>query len=80
MVVVPEDPANNQGLFRRDQSDSDGTFTLANIVPGRYMVLAIENGWDLEWANPEVLSKFMAQGESVVVEPKGKYSVKVKVQ
>ena len=80
VVVVPEDPANNQGLFRRDQSDSDGTFTLANIVPGRYMVLAIENGWDLEWANPEVLSKFMAQGESVVVEPKGKYSVKVKVQ
>jgi hypothetical protein len=77
---VPEDPVNNQVLFRRDQSDSDGTFTLAIVVPGRYTVLAIENGWELEWANPDALKKFMAQGEPVTVAPKGKYSVKVKVQ
>ena len=80
VILVPEDPVNDQVLFRRDQSDSDGTFTLAIVVPGRYTVLAIENGWDLEWANPEVLKKFMAQGEPVIVAPKGKYSVKVKVQ
>ena len=29
IVLVPQDPANNAPLFRRDQSDSDGTFTLA---------------------------------------------------
>ena len=80
VVLIPPDPANSPSLFRRDQSDSDGTFTLANVVPGRYTLLAIENGWELEWANPEVLRKFMAQGEAVIVEPKGKYSVKVKVQ
>ena len=80
VVLVPEDPSNNQVLFRRDQSDSDGTFTLANIVPGGYTVLAIEKGWDMEWANAEVLKRFMPQGEKVVVEPKGKYSIKAKVQ
>jgi hypothetical protein len=80
VLLAPADPANNQALFRRDQSDSDGTFTLANVVPGRYTVLAIQDGWDLEWTNPEVLKKFMAQGEPVVVETRGKYSVKVKVQ
>jgi hypothetical protein len=80
VILVPEDPVNNQVLFRRDQSDSDGTFTLAIVVPGRYTVLAIENGWDLEWANTDALKKFMAQGEPVTVAPKGKYSVKVKVQ
>src|SRR5262249_14544774 len=39
IVLVPADAADNQVLFRRDQSDSDGTFTLANVVPGRYTVL-----------------------------------------
>jgi 5-hydroxyisourate hydrolase-like protein (transthyretin family) len=80
VVLVPADPANNRVLFRRDQSDSDGTFRLSDVVPGRYALLAIEDGWELEWANPDVLKKFMPQGEPVVVEPRGKYSVKVKVQ
>jgi len=80
VVLVPADPAHNQVLFRRDQSDSDGTFTLGNIVPGTYTLLAIQNGWDLEWSKPEVLRRFMAQGEAMIVAPKGKYSVKVKVQ
>jgi hypothetical protein len=80
IVLVPADPANNQVLFRRDQSDSDGSFRLAEVVPGRYTLLAIDDGWELEWANPAVLRKFMAQGEPVVVETKGKYSVKLKVQ
>jgi carboxypeptidase family protein len=80
VVLVPADPANNRVLFRRDQSDSDGTFRLSDVVPGRYALLAIEDGWELEWANPDVLKKFMPQAEPVVVEPRGKYSVKVKVQ
>ncbi len=80
VVLVPADPANNQVLFRRDQSNSDGSFQIGFVAPGRYTLLAIENGWDMEWANPTVLAKFMAQGESLTVESKGKYSVKVKVQ
>jgi protocatechuate 3,4-dioxygenase beta subunit len=80
VVLVPADPGNNQLLFRRDQSDSDGTFGIADVVPGRYTLLAIADGWDLEWANPAVLQRFMAQGEPLTVESKGKYSVKVKVQ
>jgi hypothetical protein len=80
VALVPEDPFNNQVLFRRDQSDSDGSFTLANIVPGRYTVLALENGWDTEWGTPEALKRFLPRGDKVVVEAKGKYSIKVKVQ
>jgi hypothetical protein len=39
-VMVLLVPDENLILFRRDQSDSDGTFTLGNIVPGRYRLLA----------------------------------------
>lgn len=80
VVLVPADPAHNQVLFRRDQSDSDGTFTLPTIVPGDYKVLAIENGWELEWTKPEVLEKFMAGAVAVQAQPSGKYNVKINVQ
>ena len=80
VLLVPDNPANNVPLFRRDQSDSDGTFTLRVIVPGKYALLAIKNGWDLEWANPATLKPYMREAETIQVEAKGKYQVKVKLQ
>jgi hypothetical protein len=80
VVLVPQEPGRNLARFRRDQSDSDGTFTLQSIVPGNYTVVAIDNGWDLEWSNPEVLKPFLASGATVQVEPDGKYRMKVKAQ
>ena len=79
-VLVPQDPTNNLGLFRRDQSDSDGTFTLNYILPGNYTIVAIANHWDLEWSNPEALKPYLAQGTPIQVEAGGKYEIKVKVQ
>jgi len=80
IVLVPQDPANNLPLFRRDQSDSDGTFTLSNVVPGAYTAIALANGWDLEWANPAVLQPYLKRGETVQVPAEGKLQIKVQVQ
>jgi hypothetical protein len=80
VVLVPADPGHNQILFRRDQSDSDGTFTLPSAVPGDYTALAIEDGWELEWTNPEVLRNYTSRGVAVHVQPNGKYNIKVAVQ
>jgi hypothetical protein len=67
VLLAPEDPKNNEILFRRDQSDSDGTFDLPNVVPGKYRLLAIERGWDLEWANPAVLETFLAKSAPIEI-------------
>ncbi len=80
IVLVPGDPANNLPLFRRDQSDSDGTFTLPNVVPGQYTVVALANGWDLEWSNPATLKPYLKGGETVQVSGEGKLQIKVQVQ
>jgi hypothetical protein len=80
IVLVPDDPERNIELFRRDQSDSDGTFTLPLVVPGKYTMLAIANGWDLEWNKAAVLEPYMKLGEKLEVAPKGRYRVKVEVQ
>ena len=80
VLLVPPDPVHNPRFVEREQSDSDGTFTLAGVVPGRYTVLAIANGWELEWRNPAVLQPYLSQGKILEVEPNGKYDVKVPVQ
>ena len=80
IILVPHDTAHNSPLFRRDQSDSDGTFTLPNVVPGQYTVVAIMNGWDLEWGNPAVLQPYLKGGEAVQVPGEGKLQIKVQVQ
>jgi len=80
VLLAPEDPKNNQILFRRDQSDSDGTFELSNIFPGRYRLLAIENGWDLEWANPAVLEVFLAKSVPLEVKAGDQLKQTIEVQ
>ena len=80
IVLVPRDPAHNSPLFRRDQSDSDGTFTLRNVVPGQYTVVAIANGWDLEWGNPVALMPYLERGEAVLAPAGGKLQIRVQVQ
>jgi Carboxypeptidase regulatory-like domain len=67
IVLVPENPADNRDLFRRDQSDSDGSFALLDVIPGRYTVIAIQDGWTVNWAEPEVLSHYLTRGQSVTV-------------
>jgi hypothetical protein len=67
-------------LMQRDQSDSDGPFTLARVVPGSYILLAIAEGWDKEWADPSVLKQWISGGQFIQVAPNRESTVKVLVQ
>jgi len=77
VVLVPTDAKSNIELFRRDQSDSDGSFTLPDVVPGSYSVIAIENGWDIDWSVPSVLARYTAHGQAVTIGPQTKGSVQL---
>ena len=77
IVLVPKDPEGNRELFRRDESDLDGTFALQNVVPGSYTLLAIEDGWDLDWATPAVLAAYLPHGQRVIVDDKARGVVHV---
>ena len=67
LVLVPKNPAGHVAEFRRDQSDSDGSFSLLNVVPGEYTVVALEDGWDLDWAKPEEIGRYLKDGAPVTV-------------
>lgn len=77
VVLVPKNPETDRNLFRRDQSDLDGTFTLHGVIPGSYTLLAIENGWDLNWSQPGVISAYLKQGRTIKVSDQSARSMNV---
>jgi hypothetical protein len=67
IVLVPKIAEGDYDSFRRDESDLDGSFSLHDVVPGSYTVIAIENGWDLEWAKPAVVAQYLKHGRTLEV-------------
>lgn len=67
VVLVPKNPELDRDLFRRDQSDLDGTFLLRDVIPGSYTLLAIENGWDLDWSQPGVITAYLKHRRRIEV-------------
>ena len=81
VLLLPNNPTHNLILFRRDQSDSDGTFTLRRVLPGDYTVIAVADGWDLEWNDSSVRKAYVGGGVKIHIQPQGgQYQVKVPVQ
>ena len=80
VLLAPEDAKDNQTLFRRDQSDSDGTFLLSNIIPGRYHLLAIDEGWELNWADSNVLAAYLKKSITIQVRAHDKLKQTIEVQ
>ncbi|HEX4544102.1 MAG TPA: carboxypeptidase regulatory-like domain-containing protein [Candidatus Acidoferrum sp.] len=67
VVLIPSEPDTHQDLFRRDQSDLDGSFVLRDVVPGSYTVAAIEDAWGFDWSKPTLLSRYAEHGQALTI-------------
>jgi hypothetical protein len=67
VALVPNDPVAHVDLFRRDQSDFDGTFVLRGVIPGSYTIVAVEDAWGLEWLQPSVLARYALHGQNLTI-------------
>jgi hypothetical protein len=67
VVLAPKNLGAIKKLARRDQSDSDGSFSLREVIPGQYTAVAIEDGWDLDWSQPDVIRRYLRSGVAVTV-------------
>ena len=59
--------AGDLSTILRDQTNTDGTFLIAGVVPGRYILVAIDHGWDVNWRSPETLASYLLHGIPVDV-------------
>jgi Carboxypeptidase regulatory-like domain len=78
MLLLPE--SGDEESVRRDQSDSDGTFHLDGIAPGKYRLMALEHGWELEWMKPEIRQSLMTKGVETEVKEAAPRPLQVEVE
>jgi hypothetical protein len=64
VLLVPitiEDP-NSITFLVQDQTNTDGSFSLANVIPGQYILVAIDHGWQINWGDASTLRRYLMQG------------------
>ncbi|MCU1320383.1 MAG: Cna domain protein [Acidobacteriaceae bacterium] len=47
---------------RRDQTNTDGSFDLDIVIPGQYILIAVDHGWDIRWNDPATLNHYLLKG------------------
>ncbi len=67
-------------LVRRDQSNTDGSFELADVIPGDYILLAIDHGWSINWHDLSTLSRYLLQGVPLSLQPQSRLQQEIAAQ
>jgi hypothetical protein len=67
IALIPKDPESHLDMFRRDQSDSDGSFVLPGVIPGSYTLVAVEDAWGFPWLQPGVLARYVKHGQGLTI-------------
>jgi hypothetical protein len=65
LVPITIEDTNSITVLLRDQTNTDGSFDLANIIPGQYILVAIDHGWQINWGDRSTLRRYLMQGVPV---------------
>jgi len=82
VLLVPAslgDPASIT-ILRRDQTNTDGSFDLADVLPGQYILLAIDHGWQINWSDPSTLRGYLMHGVPVNLTSSANVSQNIEAQ
>jgi hypothetical protein len=67
VAILPVNPLAGIEARQPNQSDSDGSFDFPNVPAGDYFVVAVEDGWGLEWERREAMAKYLPNATKVTV-------------
>jgi hypothetical protein len=77
LVPITIEEPDSITFLRQDQTNTDGSFEVANVIPGQYILVAIDHGWQINWGDRSTLRQYLTQG--VPVELKSSAIVKQNV-
>jgi hypothetical protein len=82
VLLVPATLGNPNGLniIRRDQTNTDGSFDLNDVLPGQYILIAIDHGWQVNWKDPSTLTGYMLHGVPVELHPASSVKEEIEAQ
>jgi hypothetical protein len=62
LVPITIEDLNSITFLVQDQTNTDGSFEMANVIPGQYILVAIDHGWQINWGDPSTLRGYLMQG------------------
>ena len=68
VVLAPRKDSTNAFDYQGYMTDSDGSFEFHSVAPGDYVLFAVEEFSDLEYANPEAVKPYLSRGKPVHIE------------
>lgn len=80
ILLIPESSENLEADRRMAESDSDGTFALGGIIPGKYLLMAIQDGWNLDWTDLQALQLYREKAQRLEITPGQELKVELDVQ
>jgi hypothetical protein len=51
--------------IERSETNTDGSFRMASVTPGQYILVAIDHGWNVDWRDPATLGQYLMHGTPV---------------
>jgi hypothetical protein len=83
MVLMVPASLNDPDSFARivrDQTNTDGSFDLNGVVPGQYILIAVERAWQLRWEDAAFLERYLPHGIPLEVHPDATLSENLNAQ
>jgi PHD/YefM family antitoxin component YafN of YafNO toxin-antitoxin module len=77
-VVIYSEEYPRRSLLK--QTNDTGRFSLGNLAPGKYQVIALKDAQDLEFRNPAAMDKYLEHASAVTLQSRDETSVRVEVQ
>jgi Carboxypeptidase regulatory-like domain len=78
VLLMPKNPAQ-RWAYRVDQTDSDGSYSLASIPFGDYYLIALSDGADIVYRDAKVAAKLISAAKPVHIEPGDHLEMKLEI-
>jgi hypothetical protein len=69
LELIPKNAGAGRAALALNQSDSDGSFNFRHVASGDYTLVAIQEGWTLDWTDAEAMGRYLARGLKITVPP-----------
>jgi hypothetical protein len=69
LVPITIEEPDSIGFLRQDQTNTDGSFDIEDVIPGRYILVAIDRGWQTNWGDRSTLRRYLTHGVPMELKP-----------
>lgn len=69
LVPITVDEPGSITEVHRDQTNTDGSFDLPGVIPGQYILIALDHGWRIHWSDPATLRRYLIHGTPLDLRP-----------